>query len=392
MTNDDTTRTDLNEVEKALAASLNRRDFLKSAGLIFGGLAISPALLAACTSDSGNKSSAQSIHISNWTSYIGESQKKDFEKATGIKLTYTEDVNDNSEYFAKIQPQLNRNKSINRDGFILTDWMANRIINQVKWAQPLSTKKFPNKKNLVDTLASPSFDETRKYSVPWASIIAGIAYNIKLTGKEIKTFDDFLNVSGSKTVLSEMRDTIGIMLMDSGVKIESADFSSTEKEFDRLQELLDSKKIDGVNGNDYVTDLSSGNLAACFAWSGDVAQIARDNPDVRFVIPESGGTISSDNFMIPISSDKPDLATEFINYFYDPAVSAQWVSEVQYISPVQGITEELTKLGGDAAKLVDDPLVVPDEDVLKQLQIFAALSEKDEEEFDKRSADIVGAG
>ncbi|MFN8016036.1 MAG: spermidine/putrescine ABC transporter substrate-binding protein [Acidimicrobiia bacterium] len=368
---------------------LDRRDFMKALGLVGTGAVISPALLNACSSTS--KSSAKSIHIDNWTTYISDQLKKDFTRDTGIKLQYSEDINDNTEYFSKIQPILNRNKSINRDGFILTDWMANRIINQVKWAQPLSNSKFPNKKNLIDALKSPSFDKTRKYSAPWASIIAGFAYNIAQTGKEIKTFDDFLSVQGTKTVISEMRDTIGIMLLDQNVKIESANITQINKEFDRLKDLLDSNKINGVNGNDYITDLSGGNLAACIAWSGDVAQLAQDNPDIRFVVPESGGTLSSDNFMIPISSDKPELATEFINYFYDPAVSAKWVEAVQYISPVKGVEDELTKLGGDAAALVDNPLVVPNNDMLSNLHIFTGLSEKDEEQFDKRSAEIVGA-
>lgn len=383
------------KLEQAILASgLNRRDFMKRAGLIMGGVAVSPALLAACTSSDSKKSGSsgdKSVKISNWTSYISDELKSDFEKDTGIKLTYIEDVNDNTEYFSKIQPVLNRDKSIDRDGFILTDWMANRIINQVKWAQPLSNKDFTNKKNLVSALATPSFDENRKYSAPWASIIAGIAYNIKQTGKELKTFDDFLAVKGNKTVISEMRDTIGIMMMDDGVKIENATISQINKQFDRLQDLIDSGRVNGVNGNEYVTDLSAGNLDACIAWSGDVAQITRDNPDVRFYVPESGGTISSDNFMIPISSEKPELATQFINYFYDPAVSAKWVAEIQFVSPVEGVTEELIKLGGDAAALVDSPLVVPDADFLKQLQIFGSLSEKDEEEFDNRSAEIVGA-
>ena len=226
---------------------------------------------------------------------------------------------------------------------------------------------------------------------PCVLIFVGIAYNIKQTGKELKTFDDFLAVKGNKTVISEMRDTIGIMMMDDGVNIEKATISQINKQFDRLQDLLDSGKVNGVNGNEYVTDLSAGNLDACIAWSGDVAQITRDNSDVRFYVPESGGTISSDNFMIPISSEKPELATQFINYFYDPAVSAKWVAEIQFVSPVEGVTEELIKLGGDAAALVDSSLVVPDADFLKQLQIFGSLSEKDEEEFDNRSAEIVGA-
>ena len=118
-------------------------------------------------------------------------------------------------------------------------------------------------------------------------------------------------------------------------------------------------KIDGFNGNEYVNDLGAGNLAAAFAWSGDVAQITLDNPDVRFAIPDSGGMLWSDNFLIPIGTDKADLATEWINFFYDPKNAAVLTAGIQYVSPVAGTGDALTAMGGDAAKLVENPLVVP---------------------------------
>ena len=382
---------EIREELKKKAKGLSRRDFMKYSGLGAAGLAISPALLAACSSDSGSDSNAKSVTISNWTTYISEDLKKSFTKDTGIKLDYKEDINDNNEYFAKIQPQLNRDKSINRDGFILTDWMADRIINTVEWAQPLDDGAFTNRGNMVEALRSPKYDPERKSSAPWASIITGIAYNIEKTGKEIKTFEEFLAVDGNKTVLSEMRDTIGVMMMAAGVDITTASLSQINTQFDALQDLLDSGKIGGVNGNEYITDLASGTLSACLAWSGDAAQITQDNPNIRFVVPESGGTLSSDVFMIPVSSEKADLGTEFINYFYDPAISAKWVTEVQFISPVEGVAEELEKLGGESAALASNPLVVPDDEILDRLQIFGSLSSDDEEKFDKRTAEIVGA-
>ncbi len=383
-----------NEISKELNTQnkgLSRRDFMKFSGLGAAGLAISPALLAACSSDSGSSSDPNSITISNWTTYVPQSLLKSFTKDTGIKLEYKEDINDNNEFFAKIQPKLSRGKSINRDGMMLTDWMADRLINTVKWVKPLDDNKFTNRKNMVETLRTPSYDRERKFSAPWASVIAGIAYNIEKTGKEINTFDEFVAVQGNKTVLSEMRDTLGLMLMDSGVKIEEVNMEQIDKEFDRLQELLNSNKINGINGNEYITDLASGTLSACIAWSGDAAQITQDNPNIRFVVPESGGTISSDVFMIPMTSDKASAATEFINYFYNPGISATWVEDVQFISPVRGVAEVLKKRGGDSAKLAENPLVVPDEEMLKKLQIFGSLSAKDEEAFDKRTAEIVGA-
>lgn len=377
-------------------AALSRRRFLGRAGTTLLGAAVAPAVLAACGSSGGSKSGSgggggKSVTISNWTSYISKQSKTDFTKDTGIKLTYNEDINDNNEYFAKIRPNMSRDESIGTDAFVLTDWMANRVINQVKWTQPLVAAQFPNKVNLRAALAHPPFDPDRKSSAPWASGVAGIAYNTKSTGgKEIKTIDDFLAVEGTKTVLSEMRDTVGLFMMADGKDITKPVYAEALPSFDRIEKALSDGQIDGVNGNEYVNDLGSGNLAAAFAWSGDVAQISKSNPDVHFAVPESGGTLWSDNFMIPKTTDNQARATDFINFFYDPKNAAVLTAEIQYISPVDGVAEELTKLGGDAAALVDNPLVVPTDEFLAGLSIFGPLSPVEEERFDKKFADITG--
>jgi len=113
---------------------------------------------------------------------------------------------------------------------------------------------------------------------------------------------------------------------------------------------------------------------------------------VRFAVPDSGGMIWSDNFMIPYTSDKAALASQFINFFYEPANAAVLAAYIQYISPVEGVPEELTKMGGKAAKLVDNPLVNPSDDYLATLNLFGPLGPAEEEKFDKRFAEITGSG
>ncbi len=378
---------------------LTRRRFLERAGIALGAVAFGPALLAACGSDGDSSGSSGSggggskgIAISNWTSYMDKPLLKEFEQATGISVDYREDVNDNNEYFAKIRPNLSKDQSIDTDGFVLTDWMANRIINQVKWAQPLVEAKFPNKANMSPALANPSFDPGRKYSAPWASGETGIAYNIGTTGKEIRTIDDFLDAPGTKTALSEMRDTVGLFMLATGASTDDPSYQAAEPAFDKLQKAVDDGDITQFTGNEYVGDLGNGDIAAAIAWSGDVAQITVDNPDVRFVIPDSGGMLWSDNFMIPYTSEKAAQATEFINFFYDPANAAKLMSYIQYISPVVGVADELRAMGGDAAKLADNPLVVPTDEFLATLNIFGPLGEAEEVKFDNRFAEISGSG
>jgi spermidine/putrescine transport system substrate-binding protein len=376
-------------------AGMSRRQFLGRTGAVLGGLTVAPAVLAACGGGgSDSKSgSGKSVSISNWTSYMADPLLKKFEKDTGIDLTYTEDINDNDEYFAKIRPNLSRHQSIGRDGFVLTDWMASRMINQVKWVEPLVTSAFPNKSQLRAALQHPGFDPTRKFSVPWQTGMTGIAYNLKSTGgKDIKTIDEYLALDGTKTALTEMRDTVGLFMLSLGAKPSEATYQSAQPAFDKLQKAVDDGKIKSFTGNEYVNDLGSGNIAAALAWSGDVAQINQDNPNIRFVIPDSGGMLWSDNFMIPYTSDKANLASEFINFFYDPANAAVLTAEIQYVSPVEGTADALTAMGGDAAKLVDNPLVIPTDESLAELSIFGPLDVKEEEKFNQRFAQITGSG
>ena len=374
--------------------AMSRRQFLGRSTALVGGLAVAPAILAACGSSGGGSGSGsdKSVSISNWTSYMDPALKKKFPNETGIALTYDEDINSNNEYFAKVRPNLSKHESIGRDGFVLTDWMANRMINQVKWVEPFVEAKFPNKSNMRQALAAPKFDPTRKYSAPWATGITGIAYNIGLTGKEIHTIDEFLAVSGTTTVLDEMRDTVGLFMRSLDLQTEAPTYQEAGPAFDKLDRAFNDGTIDGVNGNEYVNDLGNGNLAAAFAWSGDVAQITLSNPDVRFVVPDSGGMIWSDNFMIPYTSDKAGLASEFINFFYEPTNAAVLTTYIQYISPVEGVPEELTKMGGKAAKLAENPLVNPTDESLAALNLFGPLGPAEEEKFDKRFAEITGAG
>jgi len=372
---------------------IGRREFLTRSGLLLGGTALAPTLLAACGGGGdGGGGDGRSVSISNWTSYIDPALNRAFTRRTGIKVTYTEDINDNNEYFAKIRPNLSRNQSIGRDGIVLTDWMASRLINELRWVQPLVEAEIPNKKNLRAALRSPGFDRERTYSLPWQSGVTGIAYNIDVTGTEIRTIDEFLAVEGTKTVLTEMRDTIGLIMASMGIDTDEPTFEKAAPAFDKLERAVRDGRISGFNGNEYVNDLGAGNLAAAFAWSGDVAQITRDNPKVRFAVPESGGMLWSDNFLIPKTSNRAGLASRWINFFYDPANAARLTAEVQFISPVEGVPEQLRKLGGDAAKLVDNPLVVPTEEFLAQNHIFGPLSGKEEERFDERFSQILGTG
>jgi spermidine/putrescine transport system substrate-binding protein len=329
----------------------------------------------------------------NWPLYIDEETVALFKSASGIDLKYTEAYNDNNEYFAKVQPSLAAGKKIDPDIVAPTFWMAARWI-QLGWAQKINMANIPNSKNLRDDLANPSWDAKNEYQMPWQTGIAGIAYNAKTTGRELKSVADLFDPAfkGKIGMLTEMRDTLGLVLMSEGKSLDSIKtFDDAASAFDKIEKAKNDGQIRAFTGNDYTDDLSSGNFAACVAWSGDVLQLSKDNPDVKFYVPEEGGTSWYDTMLWVAGSENGSAVEKWMDYVYDPVNAARITASVQYISPVKGVQDALSNMGGDAAALAEDALLFPDAATIARLQSWGSLSEEEEAKFDERFAAITGA-
>lgn len=381
---------------------ISRRGFLRGVGAT-GAAAAGASLLAACGGDDGGTdggtgggSDEPILNFANWPLYIdqikGDQQAPgttmaDFMDETGITVSYTEPVNDNEEYFAKIRPILAANKDVGVDSFVLTDWMASKLIN-LGWLQTLDKTNIPNFDNLVETLKAPEFDPNRDYSIPWQSGVTGIAYDSSLIG-EVNTISDLLTnpeLNGSITVLKEMRDTMGLILLDQGS--DPANFTADEwsAAIEALSAAKDSGQIRQFTGNNYAQLLAKGDIKACIAWSGDVIQLQFDNPNIKFVIPEAGAMLWSDNMLIPINAQHKKNAEIWMNYYYDPKVAAKLAAWVNYICPVDGAQEELAKTDPDLAK---NPLIFPTQDDYAMLSIFRGLTDEEETQFAAEFQDIA---
>jgi spermidine/putrescine transport system substrate-binding protein len=316
--------------------------------------------------------------ISNWPEYIDEddgdyvSTLTQFQEDTGIEVRYTADVNDNNEFFAKVSNQLGSCSSSKRDLFALTDWMAARMI-QVGWIQKLDASKVPNlHANIIDSLASPEWDSKREYSAPWQSGLTGIAYNKSKVG-EIKSFQELLtreDLRGRISLLTEMRDTMGFLLMIGGA--DPSDF--TDDQWQDALDLLKKARGDGqvrsFTGNSYVQDLAAGNILACEAWSGDIANAGDEN--LVWIPPEEGIMIWADNMMVPNLATHQGNAEAWINYYYEPEVAAKLAAYNSYICPVKGAQEAMEDVDPEQ---VENDLIFPSEETLAKTRGFMALDE-----------------
>ncbi len=386
------------EIHEYLRQAINRRGFVTRTALGAGALAFGGSFLAACGGKEGAPKAGapaaaggegKTLRVSNWPLYIDKQTVPDFEKATGIKVEYTEDVNDNNEFFAKIDEPLKRNQSIDRDIIVLTDWMAGRLI-RLGYAAPLDDSKFPNKKNVIDEVKDVSFDAGRKYSVPWLSGMTAVGYNPKKTKRELTSVNDIFDpkFKGQVTMLTEMRDTIGLVLLGMGKDPASVTLADAKAACAKIKKAREGGQIRKFTGNDYAEDLAAGNIAVAFAWSGDIQGLRADNPDLQWIAPKEGAMLYSDNMLIPKTSDRQAEAMAWINYVYDPAHSAQIVAGAPYLSDVKGAGDELAKIAPDLAKSM---LVNPPQELRSRLHVFRALSDEEETEFNKVFQDAIGA-
>jgi spermidine/putrescine transport system substrate-binding protein len=390
-------------------AAMTRRSLLRaSAGgaLAVGGLgALTGCGIPAAGNTKGGVSAEDHsakekvVNFSNWTEYIDvdESEKRhptldQFKKRTGITVKYTEDINDNVEFFGKIKPQLAAGQDTGRDIIVLTDWLAARLI-RLGWVQKLDPANLPHAyTNLSAQFRNPDWDPGRAYSYVWQGISTVIAYNKKsLDGVEVKSLSDLLDnpkLKGKVGFLSEMRDSIGMTLLDMGKDPGNFTADDYDAAVARIQKAVDKGQIRRFTGNDYTSDLSSGDFAACIAWAGDVVQLKADSPDIDFLIPDSGYITSTDNFLIPNKARHKTNAERLIDYYYEPKPAAELAAYINYVTPVDGVKAELEKLDPDAA---NNPLIIPDKAMAAKSHAFRSLSSKEETEFEEKFAKLTGA-
>ncbi|MCD4536067.1 spermidine/putrescine ABC transporter substrate-binding protein [Nocardioides sp. cx-169] len=389
----------------ARRSTLSRRGVLRGGGAVaFAGVSLAALKLpffsvpgaqqdpASCRATDVSDAE-KALVISNWTGYIDprkdpESTWAGFRDSTGIKVDYNVDINDNAEFYAKVKNQLGSCDPIDRDLIMMTDWMAARMIG-LGWIQPLEKENVPNlHANIIDSLRQKPWDPDLEYHAPWQSGLTGIAYNAAETG-EIKSFEELITRSdlrGKITLLSEMRDTMGFLLKVAGA--DPLDFTEDQWQnaLDLLRKAIADKQLRSFAGNNYLQELSGGNVVACEAWSGDVIQAQFENPDIKFVVPEEGLSLWSDNMMVPNLATHQGNAEKWIDYYYDPAVAAKLAAWVNYICPVAGAREEMEKLD---PSLVDNPLIFPDADLLANTFDFMDLDDRQNAQYEREWADVT---
>ena len=372
------------EARSIINSKVSRRALIAGAG----GLGAA-GLLTACGGGGSDAALENTVRWGNWPLYLDFDEDSKtyptlvkFSEQTGIDAKYFEDYNDNDEFYGKVQAQLKLGEDIGYDVVIPTDWMAARWI-RLGYTQKFDSANIPNKSNILDSLTSPSYDSMRESTLTWQGIMGGFGWNVEKNPKGIRTLDDLFapQNNGKIVVLTEMRDTIGVILLGQGVDITKVTEDQFMNAVDYMAGKISDGWIRGVKGNEYAEDLTSGDATAVIGWSGDMFILASENEGkFDFAIPESGGTISGDNFIIPSTASAAGKANaeKMINYYYDPAVAAEVAAYVNYVCPVKGAQAEMEKI---APELATSEYIFPTEKTSSRLNVFRSLTPDEESKW-----------
>lgn len=400
------------DLERLLADPLTRRRLLHAAGA--GALSLSAfSFLAACGGDGGLEGGgadatenvqaiakgeiSRDLKFSNWPLYIDVDEETnrrgtldDFKREFGTTVKYTEEINDNNEFFGKVRQLLARGDSGGRDLFVVTDWMAGKM-KQLGYVQKFDRSELPNvEANLLDSLRSPGFDPNREFSVPWQTGMAGIAYRSDLTGGELSSVNDIFDrrFKGKVTMLTEMRDSVGLVMLGMGRDPSKDGTDAALEAIEKIDQANRDGQIRRFTGNDYTRDLLKGDAVAVIGWSGDTVQLQADNDKIRFLQPEEGFMLWSDNMQIPVGAPHAYTAQKLINFVYDPEVQADIAAYVNYVTPVKGVQEIIAK---DDPELAENPLIFPSDEDLARARIFRELDADEDRELNEAFQRVIGA-
>jgi spermidine/putrescine transport system substrate-binding protein len=390
---------------------ISRRGALRGAGLLSAS-----AVLAACgvegsSSDDeapqasgfwASQTKAGQLDFANWPLYMDQEKKggktlypslQDFTKETGIKVNYKEVINENDAFLGKINPSLQAGQDPGWDLIVITDGTPIGKLIRPNYLIELDHSKLPNfAKNAAPAVKNPSYDPGNKYTVAWQSGLVGLAYNPKLTKREITSIKDLADPAfkGKIVVFDDDETWAHMTLIGMGID----PMASTEDDWKRAAEEM--KKLrpqirEFVDNAGMAEGLSSGNAWIAQAYSGDIYQLNNSgSPDIKYVNPEEGAIFWTDNMMIPKGAKHPLDAITYMDYVYRPEVAATLAEYIAYITPVPAAKEQLqakaAKASGEDKAYLDDlvtnPLIFPSEADLANTKRYKPLTVEEEEVWD----------
>jgi spermidine/putrescine transport system substrate-binding protein len=396
---------------------ISRRSALRGAGLLGAS-----AALAACgvsgtsegekPQESGfwaSQTKAGVLNFANWPLYIDVAKVGgktvhpsllEFTKQTGIKVNYKEVIQDNDSFLGKITPSLRAGQDTGWDLMVITNGGPLEKLIRQNFLIELDQSKLPTfQANAAPKYKNPSFDPGNKFTIAWQAGLTALAYNPKLTKREITSFDDLFDpkFKGKITMFGDSLDFPNFVMVGMGIDASK----STEEDWHKAAETMKKLKPqlrEFVDNAGEAEGLSSGNAWISMAYSGDIYQLnISGSPDIKFVIPQEGGLLWQDNMCIPQKAKHPLDAITYMDYVYKPDVAATLAENIAYITPVPAAKEQLQakaakQTGKDKQsleELIASPLIFPTDEELAKTKAYRVLTPEEEKVWNRIFQPII---
>ncbi len=403
-----------NELPADLLRGLTAPRISRRTALQAGGLAAVVASLAACGVEGAKKGPTGSaathaaksfwekqtktgqLDFASWPLYmdVSEKNKNDhpslnlFTKQTGIKVKYSEVIQEVAPFFGKIQPELAAGQGTGYDLMVITNGIYLDKLIELNYLVALDQSRMTNFNKYASPLVkSPSFDKGNVYTMAWQSGITGIGYDAKRVGKKITSWQDLLDpaLKGKIGMFGDTADLPNSALLAVGAKPET----STEADWKKAAAWLKKQQplVRKYYEQDYIDPLSKGDLWASMAWSGDIFQANASGANLEFVVPKEGAAIWTDNMCIPKHAQHPLDAMTYMDFAYKPDIAAMLADYINYITPVTAAQDIFKKEAADATSkddktyysgLASSPLVFPSKSDYSKLHRYRVLSRSEQ--------------
>ena len=306
-----------------------------------------------------------SLNFYNWDTYIGETTLDDFKAASGIEVNL-DLFGDNTELFAKI-----REGNPGYDVIVPSNDYVHRM-RSVGLLEQLDHAKIPNIANLSQQFRDASFDPGRAYSMPYMWGTMGIGYRKskveRPTSWSAVWGPDSAAHAGKIAWISEAESMFGMTLRYLGYSYNSTDPAEIKEAAEQLIKYKGNvRTVAEDNGQDL---LASGECDIVVEWSGDIAQLQSEDPDVDYVIPNEGSYFWQDCLCIPTDAPHPDNAHAFINFLLGAEIGRDLAEYIEYATP----NEAARALTSEAYRT--NPITFPSQEVMQTLEASLYLGEE----------------
>lgn len=268
------------------------------------------------------------LNVYMWSDYIDLDLVREFEKQNNCKVVI--DIFDSNEFmYSKLKAG-----GTGYDVILPTSYMA-RVMFEQNMLEKLDHSKLPNLKFVNQkVLADLAIDKKMEYSVPYMLGYTCIAYNKDKVGKLPESWDIFSNAkyAGKMTMLNDHRETIGAALFFLGKSMNDTNDADLAKAKEIL--LKWKKNLAKFDNELYKVGIQSGEFLVVQGYSGDLFQVLAESPNLTYMCPKEGISMSCDDWVIPATAKNKELAYKFIDFVCEPKNAAKNMEFTCYSAPI----------------------------------------------------------